>query len=178
MNWETTWDKSTTEMDAKELEKEVWRLKGVIDKRDETINTLKNQLKNFVYLTVDIDDVSKEDYQALKRAYDLISYRYKALLSVRQLNTVNQDDIIGQIVKYYGLNLNDVMRKGRKAEIVKCRNACYFVLYQNGMSLSKIGNLFLKDHSSVIHGRDQFISKLQELPLLEQEFINGLIHNN
>ena len=172
--WNETETKSATQMSVPELKKEVWRLKGIIDRQAEKIETLEKQVSTYTNKWNEETPI-EGDYSALKRAYDVLAYKYKLLRTTRSLMPVDDSDIIEQIGNYYGIKRDELMSRSRKMEIVKARNVIFYVLYESGMSLKKIGLILLKDHSTVIHGRDNYIRYSSSYPQSEVDFINGLI---
>lgn len=57
-----------------------------------------------------------------------------------------------EIASRHGVRLSDMLGPSRKPKHVRARFAGYAVLRDRGMSLPRIGRVFCRDHSTVLHG--------------------------
>lgn len=63
--------------------------------------------------------------------------------------------ILNTIVEYFGISQSIILTKTRKREVVYPRQlAMYFMAYYTLLSLKQIGEMFGKDHTTVIHSID------------------------
>jgi chromosomal replication initiation ATPase DnaA len=106
--------------------------------------------------------------------------------------TLTTDQVIDIVSMHMELNVDDVMnKKTRKAEMVLCRHLIFYfmrkyVLSGNGykpIEYDKIGKMFKKDHSTIIHAERKvksyiaFNKKFRELVIkLEDYFSNVANH--
>lgn len=72
---------------------------------------------------------------------------------------------VKSIVNYFKLN-----SKSRKRDLVTIRHVFFCVLHKKGTTLEQIGEIFNKDHSTVVHG----IKKSQELFLMNDKFFMNI----
>ncbi len=86
--------------------------------------------------------------------------------------------IIGQVTEYLGIPEEKIYRKTRKTEVVYARFLIYRLLYDNARITKRgIGELFGKDHTTVIHGM-KALSDLEETDpkvAFDIEFLNQKI---
>jgi chromosomal replication initiator protein len=62
------------------------------------------------------------------------------------------ESIIKEICKYYSLTAEQVKGKSRKREIVKARFiSIYIIKNETDFTLSAIGRIFNRDHSTILH---------------------------
>jgi len=61
--------------------------------------------------------------------------------------------ILEETARYYGLTVHDLVSKSRSRPLTSARHvAMYLVRETTGMSLPKLGELFDRDHTTVMHG--------------------------
>jgi len=71
--------------------------------------------------------------------------------------TLKKEEILEIISEECGVNVNDVMKKIRKSELVKVRHMYSAILRKYyGFSYPKIGEIMDKDHTTIIHSVDAF----------------------
>ena len=71
--------------------------------------------------------------------------------------TLKKEEILEIIAEECGVNVNDVMKKVRKSELVKARHMYSAILRKYyGFSYPKIGEIMDKDHTTIIHSVDTF----------------------
>jgi chromosomal replication initiator protein len=60
--------------------------------------------------------------------------------------------IISKVAAYYGMSNAEIRGKSRKKELVKARwIAMYYIREQTDFTLKTIGDMFGRDHTTVIH---------------------------
>lgn len=62
-----------------------------------------------------------------------------------------QNHILAEVCKDLGIKPETLTSKGRKAEVVQARIIVSTRLREAGFSLKKIGKVFGKDHTTIIH---------------------------
>ena len=91
--------------------------------------------------------------------------------------TISIDDILRVVTAYYGINQEDLIKKGRKKEVAHSRQmAMYLLRSELQMSFSSIGAFFGgRDHTTVLHayekiekGHSQNIRLKEELNTLKE----------
>lgn len=95
-------------------------------------------------------------------------------LIVQSKKTLKTEDILTAIVDFYGVSLEDLVKKGRKKEVAHPRQVAMFLLRSELSSpLSSIGNIFGgRDHTTVLHAVDK-ITKEQTTNLrLKEELLS------
>ena len=99
-----------------------------------------NPLKTLVVNTNELHfDVTKTD-----AGYSLTPTK-KAQFSVENVENI--------VCGFVGLTKEQLFRKGKDGDLIRPRSVVYAALrYFGGMSYSKIGMLYLKDHASIMHG--------------------------
>jgi chromosomal replication initiator protein len=61
---------------------------------------------------------------------------------------------IAFIEKTFDIKQGNLVSPKRNREIVQVRHVCYFLLKEKGLIYTKIGKLFNRDHSTIIHGKE------------------------
>ena len=62
------------------------------------------------------------------------------------------DSIVEKVAAYYGMSNEEIRGKSRKRELVKARwLAMYFIRQKTDYTLNAIGDMFGRDHTTVIH---------------------------
>ena len=71
--------------------------------------------------------------------------------------------IVDCVCKYYNVKKEDLLGKKKNKEIVEPRQICMYVICTMlEMSLLSIGQLFGRDHTTVIHARDKVTTMIEE----------------
>jgi len=71
--------------------------------------------------------------------------------------TLKKEEILEIISEECGVNVNDVMKKIRRTELVKVRHIYSAILRKYyGFSYPKIAEIMDKDHTTIIHSVDTF----------------------
>ncbi len=150
------------QMSEKELRQKIWQLWGTIEK-------LQSKKKEVVR---EKTNVWESRYYALQKKYNELALSKNERLIPKREIEINPDEVITFVGEYFGV---DPFKNTREKTHVKARHIIFYILYYNAMSLSDIGKMFGKDHSTVIHGRNRVASDMINYPQSEQDFINKMI---
>jgi chromosomal replication initiation ATPase DnaA len=79
---------------------------------------------------------------------------------------------INDLCVLFGVTIEQLESKSRKAEIVIARNFCFAYFYSLGNTLTPIAQAFNRDHATVIHG----IKKIKNfIEIKDEETMNYLV---
>ena len=83
-------------------------------------------------------------------------YTYVGLTDVRFKRKYNVDSAFNNLVElgavFLGVSDYDIVKQNRRQEYVQMRQIIYSILrFEYGLSLPKIGKLFKRDHSTILH---------------------------
>ena len=166
--------KTVTTMTEKELRQDNWSLKGIIDKQAEKIKQLESNSKpkEDIYL--------KSELNRLKQLYGTLLHHYNELRAKQNsesfsINPANPDEILLEVSKYYGITVTQILGRSRKKEIKNPRHIVCYILTKRGYSLSTVGKIMGRDHSTIINSRDWVIYNLYEMPESDKNFINNFL---
>jgi len=101
-----------------------------------------------------------------------LSKRHKDIVrfSGERTSTAN---ILKSISLVTGVDFNSMVGKSRVRQVVLARHIAMYLIYRyNNLGLKKVGNMFMRDHSSVIHAnksvQDQMDTDKSYLETVEQ----------
>ena len=63
------------------------------------------------------------------------------------------DGLIAAAARAFNTTVNEIKGKTRKQEVVKARQLCMVILFKDNRSLVQAGDIFGKDHATVLHGK-------------------------
>ena len=72
-------------------------------------------------------------------------------------------NIIETVCRFYGLGVDEIKKKDRRLQIIKCKHICIYLITQKvtGLSLNNIADLLGgMDHTTVIHARQKVAGQL------------------
>lgn len=69
--------------------------------------------------------------------------------------------VVRNVAGIYGYTFEDIAKKKKQYELVVARHHCYSALNDLGLSLSAIGRLLDRDHTTVLHGIKQHRERLR-----------------
>jgi chromosomal replication initiator protein len=101
-----------------------------------------------------------EIIRRLNKAQDIIGYD----LDRKRAQTIkNMRDVINVVSEYYGINMNEIVGKARKKDIMIARQVCmYLIKNELGDSYEKIGSGFGgRNHTTVMHACNKVADKLK-----------------
>lgn len=168
--------KTITAMTEKELRQEIWRLKGILDKREEKIIELNATLLQ----RAEPKKVAEVEHYRnlffnLKKVYSKAITMFEAVVGEGGQYTHNE--IIDMVCKFYGVKFEDVRGKRRWANLVLPRQVCFYILSQRGVTLDFIGKLLgNRDHTTVLYGKQKIRDTMHLMSEKEIDFINSLTH--
>lgn len=67
-------------------------------------------------------------------------------------NATAVNNLAKTAAQIFGVTLEDIYSKSRKRDVVKARQLCMAILYNDGRSLDASAGIFGKDHATVLHG--------------------------
>lgn len=165
--------KNVTVMNEKELRKEVWRLKGIIDRQYEKIKSIDVRPRTDISLKAELARI-KQLYGTLLHSYNKL--RAKQGLETRTYNPSNPDEIVMEVCKYYGITVAQLLGRSRKKEIKNPRHVASYILCKCGYSLKAVGKILgNRDHTTIINSRDRVIYDLENMPEGDRNFINSFL---
>lgn len=108
--------------------------------------------------------MTQEKERTMVSPYAFVGFKYNDH-KYRKLTPQNQDEIakyyLDTISSYYGLDKTQIIKKNRMVTFVVARNVCiYFIRQKTHMAVKRIGNIFMRDHSSVLHSLSVVESQL------------------
>lgn len=72
------------------------------------------------------------------------------------------DYILSVVCKHSGLTIHELKKKTRKRSVCQYRQlAFYFLLKYTRLTTTKVGEIFILNHSTVIHGRKNSLSLIE-----------------
>lgn len=90
-------------------------------------------------------------------------------------NKITQDKIIGVVCKHFTIDKRDLVGRKRNKEIVEPRQVCIYLMWsQLAIPLATIGQVFGRDHTTIIHARDKIMELIKTNKQMKKT-INDLI---
>ncbi len=88
---------------------------------------------------------------------------------------VTQEKIINAVCKYFTIDKRDLTGRKRNKEIVEPRQICIYLMWsQLAIPLATIGQIFGRDHTTIIHARDK-IMELVKTNKQTKKIVNDLV---
>ena len=171
---EVDYGKSPAFMSNAELKQEIWKLKGLIDSKDKELTALRhavNTAKVKVIYEAAKDSDWEMKYRRLLASYNSLKENKSAIV----ISSINShDSIINSVLSFYNVTMDELKSSSRRRQYVRPRHVLCFLLHRYGMSLSDIGGILNRDHSSAIHGRDCIFNEMSTFKKEEQDFIRAM----
>ena len=81
-------------------------------------------------------------------------YAYPGMPSMWRTKKITEASIMATLIRRYNLEVDDLQRQVRRVDIVECRHLCFYLIKKHVVTstLTSIGRLFERDHTSVMHG--------------------------
>ena len=94
---------------------------------------------------------------------EVINNALKDIASIRDPKRVTPDVVIECVADYFSLDPGVIKGESRKKDIARARHiAVYLIREMTGMSLPRIGDVFGRDHSTIINSCDKVVSMMEE----------------
>ena len=88
---------------------------------------------------------------------------------------ITQDKIINTVCKYFTIDKRDLTGRKRNKEIVEPRQVCIYLMWsQLAIPLATIGQVFGRDHTTIIHARDKIMEMIKTNKQIKKT-VNDLI---
>ena len=93
----------------------------------------------------------------------------------KEATAVTPDMIVARVAKKYGVSKEDIYGRQRTKHIATARNISIYIIRKiTGISFPMIGDLFERDHSTIISANNTVEANVKSTPLFAME-INDLI---
>lgn len=77
----------------------------------------------------------------------------KDMISVSSSRMVHPESVIARVTERFGLTVEELKSKNKQKRIAEARQVCmYLIREMTDLSLPKIGEIFNRDHTTVLHG--------------------------
>lgn len=127
------------------------------------------EMEGFLSRTVFYSNLIKQDVVTIESARE-------ALKNIAKENdeTIDATKIIETVCKFYGVKKEEMLAKKRTKNIAEARQiAMYLVTELMNLPLEAVGNIFGKDHATVIYAKNKVIEDMKNSKKLEVQ-INDL----
>jgi chromosomal replication initiator protein len=143
----------------KKVEFEDWVYELLAEKIKKNIRELEGALNLLIFKLKYIDKLTKEVVQEIVKEFSQEFYR-----------KITHKKVIQTVVEHYGLKEGDVFKKLRKKEYVEIRGIVVYLLRELCQySYSHIGEIFNKDHTTVLHAYQKIVEKIEKYPEFSRE---------
>ena len=146
---------------------------------NDATDTLKQQLRDaneraatseaiIAEMTQRMDDHIK-DKQALELRISCLRAENQVLQRATGINP-SVANIIDVVAKHYGTTRELILSNQRYAGIITARHVAAYIACQTvtSLSLTEMGRVFKRDHSSMIHARDKIVAAMEADPALAE----------
>lgn len=120
----------------------------------------------------------RERQEEIERIVNLISRSF-ASSKESYIDDPRLRELINRILKTMGVRYSSIMSRQRNRETASCRFVIWFMLHEYfALSLSAIGRMFGRDHTTIMHALDAYKKRkdLQELVKFNyDEWMEGLV---
>ena len=101
---------------------------------------------------------------------DLAITSISDMISASEPVSVTVDRILECVSRHYGISIEDLKGRSRTRDIANTRHiAIYLIRNLTGMSLPAIGQIFKRDHTTILSSLDTVEKNMKRNPLLEIE---------
>ena len=141
----------------------------VIEYIAEVATTNVREMEGFLSRTVFYSGLLKEDIVTIGSARE-------ALKNIATANeeTIDATKIIDIVCKFYGVKKEELLARKRTKQIAESRQiAMYLITEFLSIPLESVGNIFGKDHATVIYAKNKIVEDMKKSKKLEVE-INDL----
>ncbi|NQY43563.1 MAG: hypothetical protein HRT87_09500 [Legionellales bacterium] len=96
-----------------------------------------------------------------------------------QSNVIKTDNIINDVCRIYGIELNDLMSKSRLRILVEPRQVLFYILHKKlNIPCQKVGNMFGKNHATILHGANVMKNYMEFDKELRKRVIGVIVRND
>lgn len=121
------------------------------------VRELEGALNRLLFHTVSLGENEKITFEDIKEAVRIILPK-----SDKNINLLTEELIIKEVSDYYSISQEQILSKVRTAQIALARRiAMYLCRFLLGSSYPKIGEIFDRDHSTVITGVEKVENELK-----------------
>ena len=121
------------------------------------VRELEGALNRLLFHTVSLGGDEKVTFEDIKEAVRIILPK-----SDKNINILTEESIIKEVSEYYNISQEQILSKVRTAQIALARRiAMYLCRFLIGSSYPKIGEIFDRDHSTVITGVEKVENELK-----------------
>ena len=115
------------------------------------VRELEGALNRLLFHTVSIKGTEKITLEDIKESVQIMLPN-----SAKAIKTLSESDIVDSVANYYHLSSEQIYSKVRTAQIALARRICmYLCRIMIGSSYSQIGEVFERDHSTVMTAVDK-----------------------
>lgn len=126
-------------------------------------------MEGFLSRTVFYSNLIKQDVVTIESAREALKN-----IAKEEDETVDATKIIDIVCKFYGVKKEEMLAKKRTKNIAEARQiAMYLITELMNLPLEAIGNIFGKDHATVIYARNKVLEDIKKSKKLEVQ-INDL----
>lgn len=143
----------------KKIELDDWVYQTIAEKIKKNIRELEGALNLLIFKMKYLEKLRKEDVLEIIKEFSKEFYK-----------KVTPKKVIQVVTEHFNLKENDVLKKIRKKEYVEARSVViYFLREICQYSYSYIGEIFNKDHTTILHSYEKVVEKMKKSPEFNQE---------
>ncbi|MBQ8451278.1 MAG: chromosomal replication initiator protein DnaA [Clostridia bacterium] len=135
----------------------------VIEYIADVATTNIREMEGFLSRTVFYSSLLKEDVVTIDSAREALKNIAKA-----ETETVDATKIIDTVCKFFNIKKEDILARKRTKEIAEARQiAMYLITEMINIPLEAVGNIFGKDHATVIYAKNKVADDMKKSKKLE-----------
>ncbi len=143
--------------------------KEVIEYIADVATTNVREMEGFLSRTVFFSRIQKEDVVTIESAREALKN-----IAKQDEETIDATKIVEIVCKFYGVKKEELLARKRTKNIAEARQiAMYLITEYLNIPLESVGNIFGKDHSTVIYAKNKVAEDIKKYKKLEVQ-INDL----
>lgn len=143
----------------------------VIEYIAEVATTNIREMEGFLSRTVFYSNLLKEPIVTINSAREALKN-----IATKDDETVDATKVIDTVCKFYNIKKEDMLARKRTKTIAEARQiAMYLITEIMNLPLESIGNIFGKDHATVIYAKNKVVEDMKKSKKLQTQ-INDLKH--
>lgn len=143
--------------------------RNVIEYIADIATTNVREMEGFLSRTVFYSRIKKEDVVSLESAHEALKN-----IAKQDEEIIDATKIVEIVCKFYGIKKEELLAKKRTKNIAEARQiAMYLITEYINIPLESVGNIFGKDHSTVIYAKNKVAEDIKKSKKLEIQ-INDL----